>query len=141
MTTTLIDDLGVAEQRQVTETLHDIMAAAKAKDFERLAAHHLDGPKFSKFDDFEPLERQDAVTARRSEEEGIGGVDNFAYELEGLQVDVFGPAAVATFVFHYSFDAEGEHVALRARATMVFVRRDQAWLIAHEHFSPFVANG
>lgn len=139
--TALIEDLASPQQLQVTETLHDIMAAAADKDFERLAAHHLDGPKFTKFDDFEPLERQDATTARNAEEEGLGAVDNFAYELEGLQVDVFGPTAIATFVFHYSFDADGEHVALRARATMVFVRRDDAWLIAHEHFSAFAGNG
>lgn len=139
--TTIVDDPRLVEQQQVRDTLQGIMAAAAAKDFDRLAAYHLDGPKFTKFDDFEPLERQDAATARRSEEEGLGAVENLAYELGGLQVDVFGPAAVATFIFRYRFDADGEPVALRARATMVFVTDGSDWKIAHEHFSPFVANG
>jgi ketosteroid isomerase-like protein len=137
----LIDTPRLDVQQQVADTLHDIMTAAAAKDFDRLADHHLDSPKFTKFDDFEPLERQDAATARQSEEAGLGAVENFTYELDGLKVDVFGQAAIATFVFHYQFDAEGKHAALRARATMVFVSDGTTWKIAHEHFSPFVSNG
>jgi ketosteroid isomerase-like protein len=139
--TTIIGEAYLIEQQQVTDTLYDIMSAAAAKDFDRLATHHLDSPKFTKFDDFEPLERQDAATARRSEEEGLSAVENFAYDLEGLQVDVFGTVAVATFIFRYRFEADGEPVALRARSTMVFVCDGPAWKIAHEHFSSFVPNG
>lgn len=72
--TTVIDASDFVRQQEVIDTLHDIMAAAAAKDFARLAEHHLDGPKFTKFDDFEPLDRQDAPTARRSEEEGLAVV-------------------------------------------------------------------
>jgi len=139
--TSVIDDPYLMEQEQVIDTLNDIMAAAAAKDFDRLAAHHLEGPKFTKFDDFAPLDRQDAGIARQCEEDGLGGVENFAYDLKDLQVDVFGPVAVATFVFHYAFDAEGDHVGLRARTTMVFVATGRTWKIAHEHLSPFVGNG
>jgi ketosteroid isomerase-like protein/predicted small metal-binding protein len=138
--TTVVDDPYLVEQQQVIDTLNDIMAAAAEKDFERLAAHHLDSPKFTKFDDFEPLDRQDAAVARRSEEEGLGGVENFAYHLKNLKVDVFGPVAIATFIFHYEFDAKGDHVGLRARTTMVFVSTGSTWKIAHEHLSPFVEN-
>jgi ketosteroid isomerase-like protein len=138
--TTAISEPYLAEQQQVTNTIYDILAAAAAKDFDRLAAYHLDGPKFTKFDDFEPLERQDAATARRCEEEGLAGVEDLTYVVDGLQIDVFGPATVATFVLQYRFRADGQQVAMRARATMVFVTDGSAWKIAHEHFSPFVAN-
>lgn len=136
----IVDDPFIVEQELVAETLHAIMDAVRRKDFARLAAFHLDSPKFTKFDDFEPLDRQDVATANRYEEEGLSGVDNFEYDLLDLKVDVFGSAAIATFVFDYRFDAAGEAMALKARATMVFVEDSECWKIAHEHLSPFKSN-
>lgn len=129
-----------AEQQEVESTIRGIMEAVRFKDFERLATYHLDSPKFSKFDDFEPLDRQDIATARRSEEEGLGDIENFDYELEDLKIDVFGLVAIATFIFNYRFDAGAEAMALRARTTLVFVNESGSWRIAHEHLSPFKSN-
>jgi ketosteroid isomerase-like protein len=142
MTTTvdIISDLFEAEQEQVEHTLHGIMAAVEHKDFARLAAYHLHSPKFTKFDDFEPLDRQDAATAQHSEEEGLGSVETFHYKLDDLKIDVFGPVAIATFVFDYGFVADGAAMSVRARSTMVFVNDNERWKIAHEHFSPFKSN-
>jgi ketosteroid isomerase-like protein len=142
MTATLdiISDSFEAEQEQVEATLDGIMDAVQRKDFARLAAYHLYSPKFTKFDDFDPLDRQDAATAQHSEEEGLGGVENFHYRLDDLKIDVFGSVAVATFIFDYGFDAGGEAMSVRARSTMVFVNDHQTWKIAHEHFSPFKSN-
>jgi ketosteroid isomerase-like protein len=140
LTLDIISDPFVAEQAQVTETLHAIMDSVRSKDFDRLAAHHLHSPKFTKFDDFDPLERQDADTANRSEADGLGGVDNFRYRMDDLKVDVFGLVAIATFVFDYGFEVDGESMDLRARTTMVFVNDGAAWKIAHEHLSPFKSN-
>lgn len=139
-TTDIVHDRFEAEQRQVEATLHGIMEAVRDKDSTRLAGYHLHSPKFTKFDDFAPLDRQDAATAQRSEEEGLGGVENFRYRLNDLKIDVFGPVAVATFIFDYGFDADGEATSVRARSTMVFVNDNDAWKIVHEHFSPFKAN-
>lgn len=125
---------------RVSETLYAIMQAVARKDFDRLAAYHLDSPKFSKFDDFEPLGRQDIDEANRSEAEGLGSIEGFAYDVQDLRVDVFGPVAVATFVLDYRFRADGESMALRARTTMVFVDDGGSWKIAHEHLSPFKSN-
>jgi ketosteroid isomerase-like protein len=136
----IIGDPFVAEQAAVTDTLHAIMDSVRRKDFDRLAAHHLHSPKFTKFDDFDPLERQDADTAQRSEEDSLGGVEDFRYRMNDLKVDVFGPVAIATFVFEYGFDVDGESMDLRARTTMVFVDDGAVWKIAHEHFSPFKSN-
>jgi ketosteroid isomerase-like protein len=139
-TADMITDQFEAEQRQVEATLYAIMEAAQRKDFARLAGYHLHSPKFTKFDDFEPLDRQDAATAQRSEEEGLGAVENFRYRLDDLKIDVFGPVAVATFIFGYGFEADGEAMSVRARSTMVFVTDNDEWKIAHEHLSPFKAN-
>ena len=143
MTTTLsfdprtptTDDDRYAVERQVGA----ILEAARAGDAERLAGFHLYGPKFTKFDDMEPLERQDADEARAGED-GLVDVDNFTYRVNDLRVDVFGPAAIATFVLDYAFDAEGEHLDLRARTTLVLVADGPEWRIAHEHLSPFKSN-
>jgi ketosteroid isomerase-like protein len=130
-----------SEQTEVEERLNEIMTAARNKAVDELESYHAFGPKFTKFDDFEPLGRQDAETTRRLEREAILGVEDFSPEVVDLKVDVFGQAAVATFVMAYDVaEPGGERHSFRARATMVFANAHRQWLIVHEHFSPFVAN-
>jgi ketosteroid isomerase-like protein len=127
-------------QAEVTATVHAIMAAATRRDVDALDAFHAFGPKFTKFDDFEPLARQDAETTRRLEREAVCGVAAFTARVEDLKVDVFGPAAVATFVLDYgAVTNDDETMAFRARATLVLVTHQGRWLIVHEHLSPFTA--
>ncbi len=130
-----------SEQEAVKRRLAEVMSAARTKAIDELESYHAFGPKFTKFDDFEPLERQDAETTKRLEREAILGVQEFAPEVVDLKIDVFGAAAVTTFVMEYDVvTAEDERLSLRARATMVLASHDGEWLIVHEHFSPFVAN-
>lgn len=129
------------EQLEVERRLEDIMSAARRRAVDQLESYHAFGPKFTKFDDFEPLERQDAETTRRLEREAILGVKEFEPRVLDLKIDVFGPIAVTTFVMDYRVVAdEGERHSFRARATMVLAKDGGRWLIVHEHFSPFVAN-
>ncbi len=128
-------------QLEVERRLEDIMSAARRQAIDELESYHAFGPKFTKFDDFDPLERQDADTTRQLEREAILGVKEFDPRLADLKVDVFGPVAVTTFVMDYRVvDEEDERHAFRARATMVLAKEQSEWLIVHEHFSPFVAN-
>ena len=130
-----------AEQAQVERRLHQVMSAARRKAIDELEAYHAFGTKFTKFDDFEPLERQDAETTKSLEREAILGVEEFAPEIVDLKIDVFGPVALTTFVMEYDVVThESERLSFRARATMVFADDNNEWLIVHEHFSPFVAN-
>jgi SnoaL-like domain len=130
-----------SEQLEVERRLEDIMSAARRQAIDELESYHAFGPKFTKFDDFEPLERQDGETTRRLEREAILGVEEFDPRVVDLKVDVFGPVAVTTFVMDYRVvDDEGERHSFRARATMVLAKEESGWLIVHEHFSPFVAN-
>jgi ketosteroid isomerase-like protein len=139
--TSVLAEAYSGEQARVEERLSQIMAAARSHAVDELESYHAFGPKFTKFDDFEPLGRQDAETTRRLEREAILGVEEFAPEVVDLKVDVFGPAAVATFVMEYAVaEPGGERHSFRARATMVFANEEGEWLIVHEHFSPFVAN-
>ncbi len=136
-----ITNLFPEDQAAVERRLLEIMDAARTKEVDRLESYHLYGPKFTKFDDFEPLERQDAEATRRLEREAIIGVKAFVPRVEQLKVDVFGPAAVATFVFDYAVTLpDDEQLAVRARSTLVFARDGAEWKIVHEHFSPFKSN-
>jgi len=129
------------EQLEVERRIEAIMSAARRRAVDELESCHAFGRKFTKFDDFEPLERQDADTTRRLERDAILGVEEFDPRVADLKVDVFGPAAVATFVMDYAVVADGERHALRARGTLVLANEGNEWLIVHEHFSAFVANG
>ena len=129
------------EQLEVERCLEDIMSAARRRAVDQLESYHAFGPKFTKFDDFEPLERQDAETTRRLEREAILSVKEFDPRVVDLKVDVFGPAAVTTFVMDYRVvDDEAQSHSFRARATMALAKEERGWLIVHEHFSSFVAN-
>jgi hypothetical protein len=130
-----------SEQLEVERRLENIMSAARRQAIDELESYHAFGPKFTKFDDFEPLERQDGESTRRLEREAILGVKEFDPRLVDLKVDVFGPVAVTTFVMDYRVvDDEAERHSFRARATMVLAKDESGWLIVHEHFSPLVAN-
>ena len=128
------------EQKQIEKTVHDILEAAKRKDFDRLEAFHLIGPKYTKFDDWEPLSRQDAQTAMKAERDGFSQISDLSYDIQDFKADVFGDVAIATFVLRYTMTVGNEQVPARARSTLVFVKDGNSWKITHEHFSPFKSN-
>ena len=133
----ILTDPFTTEQMEVERRLEDIMSAARRRAIDELEGYHAFGPKFSKWDDVEPLGRQDGETTRRLEREAILGVREFDPRVDDLKVDVFGPVAVTTFVMAYRVvDGEGGEHALRARSTLVLARAGAEWLIVHEHFSP-----
>ena len=126
------------EQKEIEAALGELLAAAERKDFARLEAMHLYGPKFTKWDGKGPG-RLDAEATRRAERAGIEPLDAFRASVEELKVDVFGPAAVTTFVMNYDVAAAGQTSRHRTRATLVWVETESGWKVAHEHFSPFPA--
>jgi ketosteroid isomerase-like protein len=138
----ILTDLFPEAQAAITARLGEILDACRVKDFGRLAAYHLAGPKFSKFDDVEPLDRQDAETGMRSEVEQFSAIEDLDARLDDLEIDVFGAVAVVTGVFRAFFRVQGEQQTSRSRSTVVLVDAgDSNWLICHEHHSPFVASG
>jgi ketosteroid isomerase-like protein len=134
------DDKLADQQREVEQTLNEIMDAVRRKDVDHLEGLNLYGPSFTKFDDFEPLGRQDAETCRHSEREGLLGLKAADFRFHELKVDLFGEAAVATFILGENMTTEAETISVKARSTMVFVRGGNRWKIAHEHFSAFKTN-
>jgi ketosteroid isomerase-like protein len=125
------------EQKQIEQAVHDIFDAAKRKDFDQLEAFHLIGPKFTKFDDWEPMSRQDALTAMKSERDRFSQLTDFRMDIKDLKADVFGDIAIATFVATYTGKMGDTPIAAMDRCTLVFVRVGKLWKITHEHFSSF----
>jgi ketosteroid isomerase-like protein len=125
-------------QQEVARTLAELLATAERKDMARLESMHLYGPKFTRWDGKTP-ERQDAEMTRQAER-SIEKHDAFHPKVEDLKVDVFGTAAVTTFVMAYEVVAAGQSTRARSRATLVWVKVDSGWKIVHEHFSPFPAS-
>lgn len=127
------------ERQEVERRLGEVLDAVATKDFKRLASFHLDSPKFSKFNDNAPLERQNIDVSNQIEQDELGSVDNFKGEFDDLRIDVFGPVAITTSIFRYTFEADDEPGAAAIRASLIFVNVHGDWQIAHEHLSPYAA--
>jgi len=80
----ILHDEYADEVTAVAGTVRRIMSAARRQDIDELESYHAFGPKFTKFDDFEPLDRQDAETTRRLEREAASGVREFTPEIVDL---------------------------------------------------------
>ena len=125
-----------AGQRAIRRRVDELVAAVDAGDLDRLARFHLDSPKFTKFNDLPPLERQDFVVAMESEEAEFSALDSIHSQFRDLRIDVFGPAAVVTGIYAYRAVAGGEALTGEVRTTVVMVDDHGDWKIAHEHLSP-----
>ncbi|MEW6155917.1 MAG: nuclear transport factor 2 family protein [Verrucomicrobiota bacterium] len=115
--------------------MQEIFRAAEQKDFTRLDTYHFYGPKFTKFSG-SSAERLDADAGRKGEHEGLGAISGLTMKAEQLKIDVFGEVAIATFLLDYEFVAANETIHRKERSTLVFVKHDRSWKIAHEHLSP-----
>jgi ketosteroid isomerase-like protein len=122
-------------QAQIEQRLQEVLVAAENKDFDRLDACHLYGPKFTKFSGSSP-ERLDAVAARSREHAGLGSLTGLKMRADALKVDVFGDVGIATFILDYSFQSGTEVIHRSEHTTLVFVKDRGAWKITHEHLSP-----
>lgn len=136
----IIDDEFAEEQREIEKRLSEILDAVRVKDFERLAGYHLYSPKFTKFNEVDPMGRLGIDENNRVEQEELGAVDNFDGTIHELKIDVFGPVAVTTGIFECTSEAGGETGSDRIRMTLIFVADSRDWKIAHEHLSIFPSN-
>ena len=106
-----------------------------AGDLQRLASYHLDSPKFTKFNDSPPLERQDFVPAMDAEAAEFSTLDEIRGAFEDVKIDVFGSVAVVTGLFAYEASVGDDELSGRVRSTVVMVADAGDWKIAHEHLS------
>ncbi len=122
-------------RRAIEQRLVDILDAVHAGDLQRLAQYHLDSPRFTKFNDSPPLERQDFATAMDAEAAELRALDEIRGAFEDVKIDVFGAVAVVTCLFAYEAAAGDDELSGRVRSTLVMVDDAGDWKIAHEHLS------
>ncbi len=94
--------------------------------------HHLDSPKFSKFGP-RKHERQTIEETNESEASFFTSITDFTIDPKDMKVDVFGDVAVVTYYPHVTFKKDGKKMKGNGRQTVVFVKTQGGWLIAHEH--------
>ena len=124
-------------QSKITAMVTDIFNAAKAKDFAKLDAFHLNSPKFTKFDNQVSPKRQNYAENKIGEEAVFNMLEDVNFKLHDVKVDVFDKVAISTFVISFTAKVQGTMLADTSRGTLVFVDYENKWRIAHEHFSKF----
>jgi hypothetical protein len=124
-------------QTKITGMLTDIFNSAKAGDFAKLDAFHLNSPKFTKFDVDGSPNRQTYIENKLGEEAAFKMLEGFYFKLSDIKVDVFDKVAISTFTISYSAKVQGKPVADVGHGTLVFVNYEDKWRITHEHFSKF----
>jgi ketosteroid isomerase-like protein len=132
-------------RRQVKNAIYRVFDAAKSRDFGVLASmHYPNDDLFSKFDYSAPYKRQTYSQALMHEEVAYSNISDFNYKIDDLRIDLLTQdVAIATFtletggLFVNDYRFEGSPAKTQLRATMVFLWKDDNWLIVHEHFSSF----
>ncbi|MFD2091452.1 nuclear transport factor 2 family protein [Blastococcus deserti] len=122
-------------RRAIEHRLVDILDAVHAGDVQRLASYHLDSPRFTKFNDSPPLERQDFATAMSAEAAEFQALDEIRGAFEDVKIDLFGAVAVVTGLFAYEASVGDDRSSGTVRTTAVMVDDAGDWKIAHEHLS------
>ena len=132
-------------RRHVKNAIYRVFDAAKSRDFGILASMHYPNDElFSKFDYSAPFKRQTFSQALMHEEVAYSNITDFNYKIDDLRIDLLSQeVAIATFhletggLFVNDYRFEGSPARTSLRATMVFLWKDDHWLIVHEHFSSF----
>ena len=123
--------------------IYKVFDAAKTRDFGILAAMHYPSDElFSKFDYSFSLQEQTYSQALMHEEVAYANIIDFNYKIDELRIDLISQeVAIATFhletggLFVNDYRFEGSPARTKLRASMVFLWKDDEWLIVHEHFS------
>jgi ketosteroid isomerase-like protein len=131
------------DKKEIAAVIIAFYEAGKNKDLPSLARFHAGFGLFTKFDENPPYTRQNSEEAFVYEQAAFANISDYTYQIEELRIDLFGEAAVCTFYLAYKgmfindYSFEGRAVGSKARVTMVLVKTNDGWKIAHEHLSRF----
>lgn len=126
--------------KQVEAAIYAFFEAGKNKDFSSLASMY-DLELYTKFDENPPYSRQNAKEAFVYDQAAFSNISDMVYRIDDLKIDIIDRVAIATFYLSYEgmvvndYSFEGSKIRSNSRVTMVLVRREDGWKIAHAHFS------
>ena len=127
----VLDRFPEAEE-EVLAAMRNLVHEVVTGNVEAFPAHHLNSPKFSKFGP-RKHERQTIEETNASERSFWTSVTDVDLDTRDMKVDVFGDVAVVTYYPHVTFKKDGKMMTGDGRQTLVFVKTNDGWLIAHEH--------
>lgn len=122
------------EQAEIKALVYELYESIRDKDFERSKTFHAYGDKFTAF--YSGKKRKDAggaIEFERNLHESIP--EGVRFDIEDLEVNVFGGTAVATFHIYVESVVNGEEKHSQAQVSLVYVRTEGKWKITHEHVS------
>ncbi len=128
----IVHDRFPEAEEEVRATMRKLRHDAVTGNVEALPSHHLNSPKFSKFGP-RKHERQTIEETNASERAFWSSVTDVSLDTRDMKVDVFGDVAVVTYYPHVTFKIDGKMTTGDGRQTLVFVRTNDGWLVAHEH--------
>lgn len=136
---------GVDEEEEfeaVRRAVEGLFEMGRENDYASLREMCLDDGRFSRFGDFPPYERTGIDDTAAVERARFSSLKDFHYDIADLKVDFFEDVAVATFYVHYggvllnNYIFQGKSISKDSRGSVVLVKREGEWKVAHQHFSP-----
>ena len=119
-------------QAEIRAVMQSIKSDIESANIEGLQAIHLNSDKFTKFGP-RSFDRQDVISTNESEASFFSSISDANYEVRDLKIDVFGDVGIATYYPEVSFVRNGKVVEVSGRQTLVFLKTDSGWKLAHEH--------
>lgn len=110
------------------------MRVLKTRTWKNRKSFHLYSGKSTAF--YGGKKRKDAEGAKEYEENLLNSIaDDVKFDIEDMQVNVFGDVAVVTFHIYVSSTVKGEKKQSQAQISLVYINADGELKITREHVS------
>jgi len=131
----LVNDEFPTAKKEVMETFGAIAQSIKEGDVDKLISFHAYGPKFT---EFKNGEARNGSTANEAHERNVFGsvTEVIKFDAKDLQIAVYGDVANLTFHSDFHLKFGEDLVVVNDQITLLFVKTDHGWKMAHEHHSP-----
>lgn len=133
-----------AARKEVEMTIYTFFEAGKNKDFALLSSMY--DQLYTKFDANPPYKRLDANEAYVYDQAAFANISDLSFKIEDMRIDIIENVAISTFYLRFDgmvvndYSFEGSKINLNSRVTMVLVKRENGWKIAHLHLSKLPEN-
>jgi hypothetical protein len=117
------------EKAEIQEMLEQLRLSLSSLDIERIEAHHLYGPKFTRVTDGT---RMESAAGRQVEADFFGSLDRFDSEFKDVRIDVFEHTGLVTCVYECESEVGGQTTLWKWYLTFLLVNDGGQWKIVHE---------
>jgi len=124
-----------ASEDAVKTVIIERVNAIRLRD-DKVLRRLIDGERYTKFDDWPPFERQ-GIEAVDREADALKVLKDYGYEISDWRIDLYGDAALASFIIFYHGRIRDLDFKVRSRVTVFLVDKGEGWRIVNEHWSRF----